>query len=197
MKERNAGSDGLCRGFDHVSRRSLSPRRRKALTRNTGLLKLESLYGLTAGQHALDLGLALQQDRIRSIELTVTASRRCSNPCAIRPDFGVIGALGRPRVVLFVLGHCGGAQFSTVASRQYRHGAHLGWPQLRIPDPRDGDRARTRRRDTYYGNPLLQPEHSNTVSLGIVSARERTGARRCFTPSSRTHRGALVSTRAS
>lgn len=169
---------GYAAGFDHLSRRSNEPTPLEGTgTEETqGLLKLEGLYGLNVGRHALDLGLALQQDRIRSDRIEGYArDQTLFEPFAQYGfDIGVLGFLTGARV-------SSSSQWGTAWTPQLsvrwrpaqsvtvRGSAGRGY---RIPDFKETAITHVNTPSGYvvFGNPLLEPEHSGTVSLGFEVA---------------------------
>ena len=182
---------GYAAGFDHLSRRSNEPTPLEGSGTNEtqGLLKLEGLYGLSAGRHALDLGLALQQDRIRSDRVEGYArDQTLFEPFAqYGIDVGVLGFLTGARV-------SSSSQWGTAVTPQLsvrwrpaqsvtvRGSAGRGY---RIPDFKETAITHVNTPSGYvvFGNPLLEPEHSGTVSLGFeVAPVGPTGVPRHSTP---------------
>jgi outer membrane receptor for ferrienterochelin and colicins len=167
-------------GFDHVSRRSTEPNPSAGGgdLETQGLMKLEGLYGLSAGRHGLDLGLAFQQDRIRSDRVAGhSRAQSVFEPFAQHSvDFNTLGVVTGARVTASsVWGTAVTPQLAVrwrpTATFTLRSAAGLGY---RIPDFKETAITFVNVGPGFgyvvQGNPALEPEHSGTVSLGLELA---------------------------
>ena len=169
---------GYAAGFDHLSRRSTEPTPPEGTgdEETQALAKLEGLYGLTTGRHALDFGFSWQQDRINS-DRVIGHTR---DQTLIEPfgqygiDLGAVSLLTGARISSSSV--WGTALTPQLAIRwrpaptlTVRTAAGRGY---RIPDFKETAITFVNGPAGYVvqGNPLLEPEHSGTVSLSFEVA---------------------------
>ena len=165
-------------GFDHLSRRSTEPTPPEGTgsSETQSLAKLDGLYGVNAGRHAIDLGFAWQQDRIRSDRVDGYAR----DQTLIEPfaqyglNFSTVGFLTGARVSSSsVWGTAVTPQFAVrwrpVPAFSVRTAVGRGY---RIPEFKETAITFVHADYGYVvqGNPLLEPEHSGTASLSFEVA---------------------------